>query len=477
MSEPASTEPYARPAPDWLTPAIIGTAFLLQTLMSTVLANALPSMSVALGVNPLRLNMAITMYLLASAVFLPVSGWAGDRFGARLVFVTAIILFGISSSACGFSQNLPQLIVARIFQGMAAAMMTPVGRLVLLRTTPKDRLVGAMSILTVPPLLGTMIGPVLGGAIVTYLDWRWIFFINLPVAVMGVILVLRHIPKVEPLGAPKLDWFGVALTGLGLACLVFGFENLGHPIIPLPAVAALFVIGAGSLWLYARYAHGNPRAILDLSLFDAMTFRAAVVGGSFMRFSISALPFLLALLFQIGFGMDALQAGLLTFYGGAGALVMKASAPPILRRFGFRTVLLVNGFLVAVMSMAYAFIQPGTPQWLIIAVLLIGGFFRSLQFTSLNGMVYADVDQPQMSRASTLSSMAQQLSQSVGAGLAALMLHWVMAFQGVSKIDVHVVAPVMFAFGVISLISLLYFWRLDRDAGDGMNGRTALAAT
>ena len=455
----------------WLVPSIIGTAFLLQTLMATILANALPTMAESLHVSPLRLNLAITMYLLASAVFLPISGWAGDKFGAKRVFITAIVLFGLSSAACGFSTNLGQLIAGRIVQGLAAAMMMPVGRLVLLRTTPKDQLVAAMSILTVPPLLGTMVGPVLGGAIVTFWDWRWIFFINLPVAALGVILALRYVPDVEAQGVAPMDWLGFALTGLGLACLVFGFENLGQPILPPAAVASLFLVGAGALWLYARYARNNPRAILDLSLFSLETFRAAVLGGAFMRFSISALPFLLAILFQIGFGMNALEAGLLTFYGGAGALVMKATAPPILRRFGFRRVLIVNGAILGVISMIYALIQPGMPSWIIITVLLVGGFIRSLQFTSLNGMVFADVGQDQMSRASTLSSMAQQLTQSVGVGLAALMLHRVMRFQGASALDAQSVAPVFLAFGLISLISLPFYLRLAHTAGDDMNGR------
>jgi len=281
LSELRAAGPIAPSDPDrfargWVIPAIIGTGLLLQTLSATVLANALPTMAKALHEDPLRLNLAITMYLLAAAVFLPISGWAADKFGAKRIFVIAIVLYGLSSAACGLAENLGQLVFARICQGAAGAMMSPVGRLVLLRTTPKDELVGAMSVLTVPSLLGPMVGPVLGGAIVTFWDWRWIFFINLPIAAFGIALVLRYVPNVQEQTVSPLDWLGLGLTGLGLACLVFGFENLGRSLVPLPAVIALFVVGAGCMWLYWRHARENPHAILDLSLFRISTFHVSV---------------------------------------------------------------------------------------------------------------------------------------------------------------------------------------------------------
>ena len=476
MSELRAAGPIAPSDPDrfargWVIPAIIGTGLLLQTLSATVLANALPTMAKALHEDPLRLNLAITMYLLAAAVFLPISGWAADRFGAKRIFVIAIVLYGLSSAACGLAENLGQLVFARICQGAAGAMMSPVGRLVLLRTTPKDELVGAMSVLTVPSLLGPMVGPVLGGAIVTFWDWRWIFFINLPIAAFGIALVLRYVPNVQEQTVSPLDWLGLGLTGLGLACLVFGFENLGRSLVPLPAVIALFVVGAGCMWLYWRHARENPHAILDLSLFRISTFHVSVVGGVFMRLAMGAMPFLLALLLQIGFGMSPFHAGLLTFMSAAGALVMKATAPPILRRFGFRSVLVVNSVIVGIFFLAYGLFRPETSHVVIMLVLLGGGFFRSLQITSLNGMAFADVEQPQMSRASTISSMSQQLTQSVGVGLAALMLHWVMRLQGDTTLNAQSVPPVFVAFGVLSFVSILFYVRLDPRAGDHMNRR------
>jgi len=455
----------------WMIPAIIGSAMLMQTLSATVIANALPTMAEALHVEPLRLNLAITAYLLAGAVFLPVSGWAADRFGAKRVFVIAMVLYAASSASCGLAGNLWQLVLARFCQGAAGALMTPVGRLVLLRTTPKSELVAAMSVLTIPALVGPVIGPVLGGFIVTFWDWRWIFFINLPIAAVGVALVLRFVPNVKEQQTSRLDWKGVLLTGVGLAAVIFGFENLAQSSLPLAAALGLLALGAASLALYVRHAKGNPDAILDLSLFRLNTFNVSVVGGAFLRLAIGGLPFMLAMLLQIGFGMSPFQAGMMTFVSAAGALIMKTTAPPILRRFGFRTVLVVNSVITAVFFMACGFFQLSTPHWLIMTVLLLGGFFRSLQFTSLNGLAYAEIEQPQMSRAATMSAMAQSLVQSFGIGLAAMLLHVLARAAGEGRMTVGTVTPAFFIIGAISLISLAFFLRLPKDAGDDMNGR------
>ncbi|MBR7620439.1 MFS transporter [Phenylobacterium sp. 20VBR1] len=457
----------------WIVPAIIGSALLMQTLNATVISNALPTMARSLHEDPLRLNLAITMFLLASAVFLPISGWVADKFGAKRIFMIAMVLFALSSAACGFAQDLNQLVIARIFQGMAGAMMGPVGRLVLLRTTPKSELVGAMSVLTMPALLGPVIGPVVGGAIVTFFDWRWIFFMNLPIAVAGVLLVRAYVPNVKEQDVSPIDWIGILLTGLGLAGLIFGFENVGRGSLPPGVVAGLFLGSFGALTAYWFYAKSNPHAIIDLSIFKLATFRASVVGGAFMRVAMGATPFLLAMLLQIGFGLSAFQAGLMTFISAAGALVMKTTAPPILRRYGFRTVLIVNAVIVGVSFMAYGLFKPSTPHWIMLMVLAIGGFFRSLQFTSLNGMAYAEIEQHQMSRASTTSSMAQQLVQSIGIGLAALLLHMLMVSKGQTHMTAATIAPAFVIIGAITFISILFFIPLPKDAGDEMNGRAS----
>ena len=464
-------DPKAAVVRGWIVPAIIGSAMLMQTLTATVISNALPTMARSLHEDPLSMNLAITMFLLASAVFLPVSGWVADKFGAKRIFMVSMVLFATASMACGFAQTLNQLVAARLFQGMASAMMVPVGRLVLLRTTPKSELVGAMSVLTMPALLGPVIGPVLGGFIVTYWDWRWIFFINLPVAIAGVALVRAYVPNVKEQAVSPIDVLGILLTGIGLAGLIFGFENLGRGALPPGVVAALFLLGAASLGLYGLHARNNPHAIIDLSIFRLATFRASVIGGGFMRVAMGATPFLLAMLLQIGFGMSAFSAGLMTFISAAGALVMKTTAPPILRRFGFRTVLSVNAAIVAVSFMAYGLFKPTTPHLVLMSVLAIGGFFRSLQFTSLNGMAFAEIEQDQMSRASTTSSMVQQLVQSIGAGMAATLLHMLMLAHHQKHITAETIAPAFVIMGAVTFISFFFFIRLPKNAGDEMNGR------
>ncbi|HEY8005143.1 MAG TPA: MFS transporter [Phenylobacterium sp.] len=457
----------------WVVPAIIGSALLMQTLNATSINNALPAMARALHVEPLRLNLAITMYLLASAVFLPISGWMADRFGAKRILMIAMVLYASASAACGFANSLPQLVAFRLAQGCAGAMMGPVGRLVLLRTTPKNELVGAMSVVTMPALLGPVVGPVLGGAIVTFVSWRWIFFLNLPIAIAGVALVRAFVPNVKEQAVSPIDWPGIFLTGFGLAGLIFGFENLGRDVMPPLAVAGLFAGGFACLGLYWGHARGNPHAIIDLSIFRIPTFRASVLGGAFFRLVPGATPFLLAMLLQVGFGMTAFAAGLMTFVSAVGALVMKTTAPPILRRFGFRTVLMVNGLICSVTFMVYALFKIDTPHWLIMIALAVGGFFRSLQFTSLNGMAYADLEQAQMSRGTTTASMAQQFMQSVSIGLAATLLHFLMLRRGEAHLTGETVAPAFAIIGAFTLISLIWFARLPRDAGDEMNNRRA----
>ena len=464
-----AVKPEERTGP--LLPMIIGAALFMQTLDATVISNALPTMAHSLRQDPVTLNLAITAYLLSAAVFLPISAWVADRFGAKNVFRLAIIGFATSSLLCGVSQNLLQLVGARMLQGLAGAMMLPVGRLVLLRSVPKSQLVNAMSYLTMPALLGPILGPPIGGFIVTFWSWRWIFFINVPMGVLGVTLATLFIPDVREAVKEKLDVRGFILTGFGLAGLVYGFDNIGRGVLPFAVVAAMLLGGIVCGVLYAFHAKRTPNAILDLSLLKIRTFTASTVGGLFSRLIIGASPFLLALLLQLGFDLSAFQAGLLTFAGAAGALVMKTTARPIIGVFGFKRVLIVNALLMAVLSGAYALFRITTPHWIILMVLLVGGFFRSLQFTALNAMAYADVSPALMSRASSLSSMFQQLAQSLGVGLAALLIHYTIAFHHSAKLSAPDITPAFAIVAALSLISLFFYATLPSDAGAEVSGR------
>jgi EmrB/QacA subfamily drug resistance transporter len=457
-----------------LVPFVVACAMFMQQLDSTVIATALPTIAHSLGESPLRLNVAITCYLLSLAVFIPISGWTADRFGARRVFSLAIVVFTLGSIACGVSTTLPELVGARILQGMGGALMVPVGRLVLLRTVPKTELVSAMSFVSVPALIGPVMGPPLGGLIVTYASWRWIFFINIPVGVLGIVLVNLLVGDLKETGRRPLDRSGFVLTGIGLATLAFGFENVGRGALPSVAVFALLAVGAICLTLYVRHARRVEYPIIDLALFDIPTYTAASIGGFLFRMGLGALPFLLPLMLQVGFGLSALNSGLLTFASAAGAMLMKTSAVKILRAFGFRRVLVGDAIISAGFLFGYSLFRPDTPHIVIFVALLIGGFFRSLQMTSINTLGYADVPANMLSRATSLSSMAQQLSQTAGIATAALLLHTVLVLRGggtaLSAPDFY---PVFIAVAMISLLSVPFFVKMAPDAGAEVSGRAA----
>jgi EmrB/QacA subfamily drug resistance transporter len=462
---------FALRPPRYLVPMIVACALFMENMDATVIATALPTIARDLGESPLRLNLAITGYLLALGIFLPLSGWLADRFGARTVFSSAIVVFTLGSIGCSIVDSLPQMILARIVQGMGGAMMVPVGRLVVLRTIPKSELVAAMAYLTVPALIGPVIGPPLGGLIVTWFSWRWIFLINIPIGILGLVLSLRFVPNVRETREEPLDLSGFAIVSLGLAATMFGFENVGRGILSNASIATLIGGGAALLALYAWHSRRVIAPILAVALLRVRTFRASVVGGSVFRIGIGALPFLTPLMLQIGFGLSPLASGMITFASAAGALTMKITAPAILRRFGFRTVLLGNTFICAISMAACGFFRPGTPHAWMIGILLVGGFFRSLQFTSLNAMAYAEIDPPQMSRATTLSAVAQQLSLSFGVGLGALLLHATLLSRGHTELGPADFAPAYFAIAGISVLALLFFVPLPRDAGDEVSGR------
>ena len=458
---------------EFLAPMIVGCALFMEMLDSTVISTALPMMAKSLGEDPIRLNLAITSYLLSLAVFIPISGWMSDRFGARTVFRSAIVIFTIGSVLCGVSNSLPQLVGARILQGFGGAMMTPVGRLIVLKSVEKSELVTAMSYLTVPAVLGPVVGPPVGGFIVTYYSWRWIFFINVPIGAIGIALVTWYIPEIRENKVVPLDWVGFLLTGLGLATLVAACESIGRGVIPVGTIVCMIAGGGLCMGLYVLHAHRIDYPIIDLGLMKIPTFNSSTLGGGLFRMGIGALPFLLAMLLQLVFGLTPFASGMLTFASAAGAMLMKATAPPILRRTGFRSVLIGNGVLSAFIMMSYALFRATTPHWVIILTLLTGGFFRSLQFTALGSLAYADVPLSSMSDANTLSSMAQQLFLSFGVAIGAMLLHISLGGRSAAHLSAHDFTPAFMIMGALAILSSLLFIPLEYHAGAEVSGRRA----
>jgi len=457
-------------------PLVVACALFMENLDSTVIATALPSIAQSLGENPLHLNLAITSYLLSLAIFIPISGWMADRFGARTIFRAAIVVFMLGSITCGLANSLPELVAARMLQGIGGSMMTPVGRLILLRSIPKAGLVKAMSYLTVPALIGPVIGPPLGGFIVTYADWRWIFFINIPIGILGIVLVTLLIENVREEAVPPLDLRGFILIGLGLAGLIFGFETIGREVLPLNVTLALLIGGAICSVIYVWHSLRAKAPIVDLGLLRLPTFRAAVLGGLLFRMGLGALPFLLPLMLQLGFGLSALQSGLLTFASAAGAMTMKMTAGPIIRAFGFRPVLIGNAVISGFFLMGYALFQPSTPLAIIFLALLAGGFFRSLQFTAINTLSYADVPSPRMSKATSFASMMQQLSLSMGVAIGAMLLHITLSVRGGVAVGPQDFIPAFLTIGALCIASMVFFLPLARDAGAEVSGHRAAQA-
>ncbi|WP_437882067.1 MFS transporter [Pseudomonas sp. LRF_L74] len=444
---------------------IIGCALFMELLDSTAVLTALAQIAGDFGESSVHMNLVVTLYLLAVAMFIPISGWLAERLGPRRVFIAAIALFILSSLACAASTSLLQLSLARFCQGTAGAMMVPVGQVILLRWTSKAQLMRAMAFLTMPALIGPVVGPPLGGLLVTWLSWHWIFLINLPIGLLGILLVLRHIPDYPGHRQQPLDLAGFLFSSIALASLMLAFESLGHGSLGWTWSCAL--LGNGLLFglLYTRHARHKALPLLDFSLLKIPTFGIVLWGGVLFRLGSAALPFLLVLLFQVGYGLSALQAGLLTFAGGVGALMIKFISVRLVRRFGFRRILLHNSLLATASIAICALLDPQRAPLAVLLVLFAGGLSRSLQMSTIGALTYADISASRAGQASTLSAMSVQLSLSMAVCVAAMLLGLIQRINGHVTPGIDDIGLTIALTSLLCLASGLVFRRLTETAG------------
>lgn len=453
---------------------LVAGAFFMEFIDGTVIATALPDMAKSFGVQAVDLNIGISAYLITLAVLIPASGWIADRFGARKIFTLALAIFTLASVLCGLSTTLESFLAMRILQGVGGALMVPVGRLAVLRITPKHQLITAIATLTWPALVAPIIGPPLGGFITSYANWRWIFFINVPLGLLAIALALRFIPNIRDDDRRPFDLPGFLATAIAMVSLVYAMELLGsqHPESGL--TIALLALGVGTFAFSLRHFRRAAWPMIRLDAMQVPTFRVTMYGGSLFRASISAVPFLLPLMFQVGFGMNAFQAGSLVLAVFVGNLTIKPATTPLIRWLGFKKLLLINGALNVLALVACALITPGTPVWLILLVLYLGGVFRSIQFTGISTLAFADVPSAQMSYANTLFSTATQLAVGLGISLGAIGIRIganVSEWSGMSTIPGISFRLAFVVIALICLIGMVDTLRLVKDAGSAVSAR------
>jgi len=454
-----------------LLPWLVAVAFFMESLDTTILNTAVPTIAQALKVVPLSMKAVLSSYTLSLAVFIPISGWMADRFGTRRVFSSAIGLFTLGSFLCGISSNIHVLVACRILQGCGGAMMVPVGRLTLVRTFPKSELIRAMSFVAIPGLIGPMLGPVAGGFIVGYFHWRVIFFINLPIGLLGLYLVYRHLPDYREKQSRPLDVPGLILFGSGIALLSYVLEVFGEHTLSGRAMLGLLAISLALLTGYGLRATQIEFPLLRLTLFRIRTFRASVSGSYFTRLGIGGIPFLFPLLYQVGLGFTPIQSGLLMMPQAAAAMSLKLTMPVILRRFGYRAVLISNTVILGVMIGLFATIGAGTPVWLIVLQVFAFGFFTSLQYTSMNTLVFADIIEEQASSASTIASTMQQMSISFGVATASLATALFIPdrFHTSAPEMIHGIHKAFLCLGALTVLSAMIFSELKAEDGDSVS--------
>ena len=433
-----------------MIPMMVAMAFLMEQLDSTIITTAVPDIARSLHVTPVQMSLAVAAYVLAVAVFIPVSGWFADRFGARRVFVSALAIFTLGSALCGLARSFEMLVAMRVVQGLGGAMMTPVGRLILLRSFPRSQLMTAMTYTTLPAIIGPVIGPLLGGILTTTLSWRWIFYVNLPFGLLGMLLALRYIANTREAKVARFDFPGFLMVGGGLGLLQFGMENVSRPILSLWTIALTIIAAVALLASFGLYAKRTAAPAVDLGLFRMRSFRVGTLAGGLCRIGMNGVPFLLPLMLQVGFGLSPVSSGAITFVGSIGAILIRSLVSPVLRRHGFRIVLVLSAIIGSVTLAGFAFIEPQTPHWLIMLYVFIFGLMRSAQFMTSNTLAYSDMPDSHLSRATSLGGVLQQLSVSFGVSVGAVLLSLV-------SLHSHILTPERFheTFLLMAIIPLL----------------------
>jgi EmrB/QacA subfamily drug resistance transporter len=470
-----SSQPALAASSKRLVPWLIAVAFFMESLDTTILNTAVPTIAAALHVAPLSMKSVLASYTLSLAVFIPISGWMADRFGTRRVFASAIGIFTLGSFLCGISSNLHVLVACRILQGCGGSMMVPVGRLTVVRTFAKSELVRAMSFVAIPGLIGPMLGPIAGGLIVGYFHWRLIFFVNVPIGLAGLFMVYLHLPDYREHTHP-LDVAGLILFGSGVALLSYVLEVFGEHTLSWPVILGLLLISAVLLTGYGLRATRTQFPLLRLALFRIRTFRAAVDGSFFTRLGIGGIPFLFPLLYQVGLGFTPIQSGLLMVPQAVSAMSLKMAMPGILRYLGYRRVLISNTMILGLLIILFATIGVGTPVWLIVVQVFVYGFFTSMQYTSMNTLVYADVTEEQASSASTIASTMQQMAISFGVATASLATALFIPdrFHTTAPEMIHGIHQAFLVLGGWTILSAIVFRELKTDDGNTVSLHKAL---
>jgi EmrB/QacA subfamily drug resistance transporter len=453
-----------------LIPLIVACALFMENMDATVIATSLPALARDLGQDPLTLKLAMTSYVVGLGVFIPISGWVADRFGARTVFRAAMAVFLTGSLMCAVSGSLLAFVSARFLQGIGGAMMVPVGRIVIFRSVQRQDLVKAISALTIPSQLGPVIGPPLGGFITTYFHWRWIFVINVPISILGMYLASRFFENWRADDIKPLDLKGFVLSALGSTLMMLGLSLIDGELLSPQLALCMCAIGALTFYAYLRHARSEPFPLLDLRFLQIPTFRTSVLGGALFRIGLGAVPFLLPMALQVGFGMSAFQSGAITCASAFGAIFMKTIGTAILRRFGFRAVLSWNAVLSGLALASYGLFTPDTPYLVMMGVVLLGGFFPSMQFTCLNVIAYADLESDDVSRATSLASVVQQLALGLGVTIGGLTVVLSNRLQGHAAIVAADFWPAFVVIGLFAIASVPATLRLPRDAGALLTG-------